>query len=202
MCHCVTRVSFWHGWIEAGIPENALHGATSNWTRSMIEQSGLDGCVMEPIDDQDHTAQGILLLEDSPGEAELFCQALRRAKDDRNGLGPSQPISLITKHTADQALAWLQLAAEHKQAVLPGLIIADLNLPGSSGERFFREVRSDSRLRYLPVIVMLWSSEDQAGLTISDGDPVDFMIKPLRFNDLVERLHGILERWFRHKHHL
>jgi hypothetical protein len=26
------------------------------------------------------------------------------------------------------------------------------------------------------------------------------MIKPLRFDDLVERLHGILERWFRHKH--
>lgn len=165
----------------------------------MIEQSRRDGCVMESLDDQQHTVQGILLLEDSPGETELFCQALRCALDDLAGFRPSRPIPLTTKHTADQALAWLKLAAEHEPAVLPELIIADLNLPGNSWQAFFREVRNDSRLRQLPLIVMMWAPEDQAGLTVSDGDPVDFIIKPLRFDDLVERLHGILERRFRRK---
>ncbi len=165
----------------------------------MIEQSRRDGCVMESLDDQHHTLQSIFLLEDSPGETELFCQALRCALDDLEGFRPPRPIPLTTTHTADQALAWLKLAAEHEQAVLPGLIIADLNLPGNSGKVFFREVRNDSRLRQLPLIVMMWAPEDQAGLAVRDGDPVDFIIKPLRFDDLVERLHGILERWFWHR---
>jgi CheY-like chemotaxis protein len=164
----------------------------------MIERSRLDGCVMEPTDDQHHARQGIFLLEDSPGETELLCQALRCTLDDLEGFHPPRPILLTTKHTADQALAWLKLAAEHEQAVLPELIIADLNLPGNSGKVFFREVRNDPRLSQLPLIVMMWSSEDQAGLTVRDGDPVDFMIKPLRLDDLVEHLHSILERRFQH----
>jgi CheY-like chemotaxis protein len=164
----------------------------------MIDRSSLGQCVVESIDDQHHALRGILLLEDSPGEAELFCEALRRAEETLGFSQPPRSIPLITAHTAGQALAWLRTAAERGQTFLPVVVIADLNLPGNSGELFLREVRNDSRLRALPLIAMMWSSEDQAGLTLGDGDPVDFMIKPVVFDDLVGQLRSILERWFRY----
>lgn len=156
--------------------------------------------MIELIDDRHHASRGILLLEDSPGEAELIYEALRRAEDGLAGLHPPRSIPLITKYTADQALAWLRTAAERGQTFLPVLVIADLNLPGNSGKVFLREVHYDSRLSALPLIGMIWSSEDQAGLIVGDGSSVDFMIKPLTFDDLVERLRCILERWFGDDH--
>lgn len=184
--------------IEAEIPEHALRDEARQRTPAIKEQTGLGGCVMESIDDQPRTVRGILLLEDSPGETELFCRALHDAEYCFEGFRLPQPIPLTTTLTANHALTWLTRAAEQEQAVLPVLVIADVNLPGHSGQRFFRHVRNDPRLCHLPIIMMMWAAEDQAGLTVGGGGPVDFMIKPLRFDELVEHLHNILKRWFRH----
>ena len=150
----------------------------------MIDRSSVGASVIELVDDRPCASRGILLLEDSPGEAELLYEALRRAEDGLAGLHPPRSIPLVTKYTAGQALAWLRIAAERGQTFLPVLVITDLNLPGNSGKVFLREVHNDSRLSALPLIGMIWSSEDSAGLIIGDRHPVDFMIKPLVFDDL------------------
>lgn len=91
----------------------------------------------------------ILLIEDSPGECELFRAALALA-------GPG--IALSTEPDPDVAYHMLETLLD-TYAALPSLILLDLKLGKQHGLDLLRRLRGNSRTRHLPIIVFTTSDD-------------------------------------------
>ncbi|MGA6828871.1 hypothetical protein ACO9S2_14835 [Nitrospira sp. NS4] len=127
----------------------------------------------------------ILLVEDSPGEAELFCQALQLNWDGRNPRGRMLCPRIDLVQSGQGALGLLREQAEMNPPALPAFVVLDLDLPGGSGVMLLRELRQDTRFSDLPVIGLLWA-EDEALMRSLDGlGLLAHEVKPVFFADLL-----------------
>ncbi|MGD8403865.1 MAG: response regulator [Anaerolineales bacterium] len=74
-----------------------------------------------------------------------------------------------------------ELALKRLEEVVPDLTVLDLHLPGASGEKILKYIRSDSRLEDIKVIVATadsnWADKLASDSTIS-------MLKPISFTQL------------------
>lgn len=116
----------------------------------------------------------ILLIEDSRADALIIERALREA---------GVPHRLTTIADGRHALDYLfGLLDENSDPVRePDLILLDLNLPGVDGLQVLARIKSDARLRILPVVVLTTSCrvEDvtqtyQAGANTYIPKPAEF----------------------------
>ena len=87
----------------------------------------------------------ILLVEDSPSDAELTVEALKEAKV-RNHL------SIVEDGV--QALEFLHRQGKYTKAPRPDLIMLDLNLPRKDGREVLAEIKADENSRRFPVVVL------------------------------------------------
>ena len=132
----------------------------------------------------------ILLLEDSPGEAELFCEALVLGWEKLGpGPGTARP-GIDVQRTAKDAMEYLRNPAGEETKELPDLVVLDLDLPGGTSLTFLRELRMDSRLSTVPVIVMAWSDDQSIVRCLAGMGVVGYVVKPLRFDELVALVGG------------
>jgi DNA-binding response OmpR family regulator len=127
----------------------------------------------------------ILLLEDSPGEAELFCHALVVAWERLESKLKSPRPSIDVQYTAQDALEVLRKQVALGTRGLPDLVVLDLDLPGGTSLIFLRELQKDSRLANLPVIAMVWTDDRAIVRTLAGFGVLDYVVKPMLFGDLV-----------------
>ncbi len=73
------------------------------------------------------------------------------------------------------------LALKRLAEVVPDLVILDLHLPGASGEKILKYIRSDSRLENINVIV---ATADSNWADKLSGDSTISMLKPISFTQL------------------
>lgn len=126
----------------------------------------------------------ILLIEDSPGECELFRMALTQT-----GL----EVTLYTEHDAEAALHFLADRAGHEP--LPSVILLDWHLQKTRGDRFLTRLRSDARFASIPVIVFT-TSDDSSNVAASYGYGANgYVVKPGTFQDLVTFVHDLCGYW-------
>ena len=95
----------------------------------------------------------ILLVEDSPADAEMAIDALREAK-------LANPI--VHVEDGAEALDYLFARGRHagrEGADLPAIVLLDLNLPKVDGREVLQAIRGDARTRALPVVVLTTSDE-------------------------------------------
>jgi len=80
------------------------------------------------------------------------------------------------------------LALERLAEVVPDLVVLDLHLPGASGEKILKYIRSDARLKNINVIVATadsnWADKLASTSTISLLKPISFT----QLRQLAERL--------------
>jgi len=93
------------------------------------------------------SAARILVIEDNGSDVFLLERALSR-QDFR--------FELIHLISGDEALAFIRRQGAHADAVVPDLILLDLNLSKYTGEDILREIRGARHLGGIPVCV--WSS--------------------------------------------
>ena len=101
------------------------------------------------------TEQSILLVEDSPEDYEVTVRAFRKA----NLVNP-----VFRCQDGEEALDYLYQRGRYtdpEQAPRPGLILLDLNLPGTDGREVLAQVKSDAQLRTIPVIVLTTSADER-----------------------------------------
>jgi chemotaxis family two-component system response regulator Rcp1 len=96
----------------------------------------------------------ILLVEDNPGDVRLTIEALKEAKVSNN---------LATVPDGVEALAYLRRQGKYPHATRPDLILLDLNLPKMDGRELLAEIKSDSSLKRIPVVI-LTSSKAEADI--------------------------------------
>ena len=130
------------------------------------------------------THSSILLIEDSPGECELFRLALTQTGLD---------VALYTEHDAEAAFHFLEDRLHHH--LLPALILLDLQLSGQNGCDFLKRLRSDTRFAAIPVVVFT-TSDDPSDLARSYASGANgYVVKPGTFAELILCTGDICRYW-------
>ncbi len=78
----------------------------------------------------------------------------------------------------------------------PGLILLDLNMPKKDGREALREIKSDEKLKKIPVVVLTTSSADEDIIKSYNLGVNSFITKPVGFDDLVKIIRQLNEYWF------
>ncbi len=126
-------------------------------------------------------SHNILLVEDNSRDATLVKEALKESLIDH----------VVEVVTDGEAALQVLYAAEFK----PNLILLDLNLPKKSGLEVLKEIKRDSSLRAIPIIVLTNSrSEDDVVLAYASHCNA-YVRKPLGFEGLLETLGSIGKFW-------
>ena len=128
----------------------------------------------------------ILLVEDDPGDADLTREYLAEAKIALN---------LNVVEDGIKAMAYLRREGNYHEAVHPDLILLDLNLPKKSGQEVLRDIKSDTSLRRIPVVVLTTSDDDEDILKSYDLGANCFVTKPVGLDQFAKIVKSIEEFW-------
>ena len=78
----------------------------------------------------------------------------------------------------------------------PGLILLDLNMPRKDGREAVKEIKSDPRLRVIPIVVLTTSKAEEDILKTYDLGVSSFITKPVTFSSMVEIMKTLGKYWF------
>jgi CheY-like chemotaxis protein len=118
----------------------------------------------------------VLLVEDDPGDVLMTQEAFEEHKL-RNKL------TVVTD--GDAALAYLRREGEYKDAVVPDLILLDLNLPRRDGREVLAEIKKDDRLGRIPVVVLTTWQADEDILRSYELHANAYVTKPVDFDRFI-----------------
>ena len=79
---------------------------------------------------------------------------------------------------------------------MPGLVLLDLNMPRKSGLEALKEIKSDEKLRRLPVVILTTSKAEEDVIRSYDLGVNSFIVKPVTFDSLVELVRNLDKYWF------
>ncbi len=128
----------------------------------------------------------ILLIDDSPGECELFRMALLQAGVDA---------ILYIEQDAEAALHFLTDEAAHDSR--PFVILLDWHLRKTRGDRFLTQLRSDFRFAAIPVVVFT-TSDDSSDIAAGYRNGANgYVVKPGLFEELVCCVEDLCRYWLR-----
>lgn len=128
----------------------------------------------------------ILVVEDNAADAGLVVDAL--------GDSPSAP----ALQRAASGIAALQRLRDPTAGPTPDLVLLDLNLPGYGGLQTLAELKSDVRLRRIPVIVLTTSKSQDEINRCYDAGAAAVLNKPLRLHEHREMLAAVAGFWLQH----
>ncbi len=128
----------------------------------------------------------ILMIEDNDGDVFLTRKALQSAKVANN-------LTVITDGL--DAMDYLHRKGEYASAARPDLILLDLNLPGKDGRQVLEEIRSDSALELIPVVVLTGSKAEQDIVKAYELHANCYVVKPVDFEKLLEVVNAIETFW-------
>jgi CheY-like chemotaxis protein len=109
----------------------------------------------------------ILLVEDSPDDADLMQEAL---------LAGNLSLRVSWVEDGEQAMDYLHRRGSYGAAPRPDLILLDLRLPRKNGQEVLEEIRQEPRLRLIPVVIL--TSNDAAIPALYDYHPNCCVAKP------------------------
>ncbi|MEW5857647.1 MAG: response regulator [Cyanobacteriota bacterium] len=78
----------------------------------------------------------------------------------------------------------------------PGLILLDLNMPKKDGREALQEIKSDPKLRLIPVIVLTTSKAEEDIYRTYDVGANSYIAKPVTFESLVSVMKVLGKYWF------
>jgi two-component system response regulator len=129
----------------------------------------------------------ILLVEDTPTDIIITREALQEAK------------MINTLHVVEdgaQALDFLYRRGKYINASRPDLVILDLNLPVKNGREVLAQVKTDEKLKKIPIVVLTTSSADEDIIKAYNLHANCYVIKPMDFDSFVQIVKDVGHFWF------
>lgn len=123
----------------------------------------------------------VLLIEDDPGDVLITREAFAENKV-RN--------QLSVVNDGVKALQFLRRQGDYARAPRPDLILLDLNLPRMDGHEVLANIKSDSDLQRIPVVVLTTSDAEEDVLRSYDLHANAYVTKPVDF----ERFLGVVRQ--------
>ncbi len=137
------------------------------------------------------TAQGgrpveILLVEDNPADVRLTREVFESCKI-------SNRMSVVTD--GEEALAYLRKQGKYANQPAPDVVLLDLNLPKKDGREVLGEIKSDPKLKTIPVIVLTTSDADQDVWKAYDSGVNSYITKPVDLEQFMRIFRLIEDFW-------
>jgi len=134
--------------------------------------------------------QLILLVEDNPEDYQATVRSLRRA-------GLANPI--FHCEDGDQALGFVFRRGQFSppcDVPRPGLILLDLNLPGTDGRAVLEEIRRGGELATIPVIVLTISDDVHDIQECYRAGASSYIKKPVDLAGYIQAIQRLADFWF------
>lgn len=124
----------------------------------------------------------VLVVEDNPGDVRLMREALKEARLAH---------TLTVYGNGTEALDRLF----RPDLPRPDLILLDLNLPGMDGREVLRRVKSDERLRRIPLVVLTSSDAEEDVARAYHLHANCYITKPVDFDQFIRVIRSIEDFW-------
>jgi CheY-like chemotaxis protein len=130
----------------------------------------------------------ILVVDDSPRDTELVLEALKTYHLANE---------ILTLRDGAEALDYLYRRGEFTGRTndQPAVILLDLKMPKMDGLEVVRQLKSDSQLKVIPVVVMTSSREEQDLVKSYQLGANAYVVKPVKFQEFVEAVRQIGGFW-------
>ncbi|MEH2078235.1 MAG: response regulator [Nostoc sp.] len=132
----------------------------------------------------------LLVVEDSNEDFEALQRFLKRS---------STTILIQRCVNGEQALAFLYRTGSYiarESSPRPGLIVLDLNLPGTDGREVLRRIKLDDNLKRIPVVVFTTSNNPKDIEVCYQYGVNSYIVKPINFAQLKRDIQMLVEYWF------
>src|SRR5438552_17807545 len=136
------------------------------------------------------TLQTILIVEDSIEYYQLAVRALEEA-------GLRNPLRRCGD--GDEALDFLRHRGAYRDpasAPRPCAILLDLNLPGTDGRGVLQELKQDTDLRMIPVIILSTSTDDRDVNDCYGSGANSYVHKPVDLKAFIAAMQHLKDFWF------
>jgi CheY-like chemotaxis protein len=131
----------------------------------------------------------ILLVEDHPDDEELTIRALTK----NNIMN-----EVVVARDGVEALEYLFGTGSHAgrdMNVMPQIILLDLKLPKIDGLEVLRRLRADDRTKFLPVVVLTSSKEEQDIVKSYKLGANSYVRKPVDFKEFSQAVQNLGLYW-------
>jgi len=130
----------------------------------------------------------ILLAEDNPKDVELTLEAMAE-----NSLANH----IIVVKDGVEALEYLRCQGKYKlrKTGNPALILLDIKMPRMDGIEVLRNIRSDDKLKRIPVVVLTSSREENDLINTYELGVNAYVLKPVDFKQFIEAVKQIGSFW-------
>jgi two-component system response regulator len=135
------------------------------------------------------TNEAILLVEDDPSDIALTIRAFERSRISNE---------LVVAQDGQEALDYLfgvDVEAGCNPRRLPAVVLLDLKLPKVDGFEVLRHIRSDSRTKRLPVVILTSSNEQRDLAESYDSGANSYIRKPVDFDQFAEAVRQLGLYW-------
>lgn len=130
--------------------------------------------------------KSILLIEDNPDDEELT-----RLAFEHNHISNAITVARDGAETLD-----LLFGPDGRGgSIMPSIILLDLKLPKVDGLEVLRRIRADDRTRFLPVVVLTSSREEQDLLASYSNGCNSYVRKPVNFAEFLEAVRQLGLYW-------
>ena len=127
----------------------------------------------------------ILLVEDNPGDVRLTQEAFRHGR-------LANELIVCGDGVAAMALLRERQAKNEQQ---PGLILLDLNLPGRGGLEVLAEIKADTDLRVIPVVILTSSGAERDVLQSYERNANAYVTKPIDIDEFLAAIRSLGDFW-------
>jgi len=128
----------------------------------------------------------ILLVEDNEGDIILTLEAFEESKLKTH-------ISVVKN--GQEALDFLFQRGGFVSAQKPDIILLDINIPIFNGHEVLRQVKEDSILKKIPVIMLTTSSNKKDINLTYENHGNSFITKPINMDQFLDAILKIEEFW-------
>jgi CheY-like chemotaxis protein len=131
----------------------------------------------------------ILLVEDNPDDEALTIRALKKNNIQNE---------VVVARDGVEALDYLFCTgayADRDGSLLPSVTLLDLKLPKIDGMEVLKRVRANERTKFLPVVILTSSREDQDLINGYKLGANSYIRKPVDFTQFIEAVRQLGLYW-------
>jgi CheY-like chemotaxis protein len=128
----------------------------------------------------------ILLVEDNDGDVAMTELALQNEAD---------PCNLSVANDGIEALDHLHKRGEFTNAVIPHLILLDLNMPRMNGKELLAALKADEQFKRIPIVVLTSSQATSDIWESYELNANSYVVKPFEGLIFMDAVRQIVNYW-------
>ncbi|MGB8657318.1 MAG: response regulator [Candidatus Zixiibacteriota bacterium] len=128
----------------------------------------------------------ILLVEDQPSAVRSVRKVLKENHGHHN---------LYVAKDGVEAMAFLHREGDYALAPRPDLILLDLSLPKKDGREVLAEIKSDDKLKRIPVVILTVSESEEDISKTYNLQANCYITKPIHLRQFVEIIQSVQNFW-------